>query len=332
LAALGKREPKTRTQVITPRAPRKMGAMGRSRRRNRFNLGTFGAMLVRFAGPLSIIPVLLFCLVGYNLLTRSKLFAVRNVHVSGASQSVAGTVEQVVRKTAGSSRLLDVSLPAVRQQIEALPRIHTATVSRTLPDTISVDVAERQPVILIKRDSGAIVWLDTDSVELGDVSAVGMTDAGGIPPPIATGFAEGTRSKAAVADDMGRIAKYKELEQEFDPSVWKRINEIELAYYDQEVSVQLVHPAVWVKLGKHDYRHNMDVALMVLEAMKRGDVETLQRLRVQNPEQCIKEQDNVKYIDAARPERLVMNFSTGAAQKAGKQESLVGKPPGRRRR
>jgi hypothetical protein len=270
--------------------------------------------------------------VGYNLLTRSKLFAVRNVHVSGASQSVAGTVEQVVRKTAGSSRLLDVSLQVVRQQVEALPRIHTATVSRTLPDTISVDVAERQPVILVKRDSGAIMWLDSDSVELGDVSAVGMTGAGGIPPPIATGFAEGTRSKAAVADDMGRIAKYKELEQEFDPSVWKRINEIELAYYDQEVSVQLVHPAVWVKLGKHDYRHNMDVALMVLDAMKRGDVETLQRLRVQNPEQCIKEQDNVKYIDAARPERLVMNFSTGAAQKAGKQESLVGKPPGRRRR
>jgi hypothetical protein len=212
-----------------------------------------------------------------------------------------------------------------------LPRVREARVSRTLPDTISVDVTERQPAILVKRDSGNCVWLDSDSMELGDVSSIAGAAPGRIPP-VATGFAEGNRSKAAIADDVGRILKYKELEREFDqkaPSIWNLINEIELAYYDQDVNVLLLQPPVWVHLGKRDYRNNMDAALKVLDALKRGDADMLQRFRVQDPERCIKDRDNLKFIDAARPERPVLSFSTGAQR--GRQESRVGKPPGRRR-
>ncbi|HSE38048.1 MAG TPA: FtsQ-type POTRA domain-containing protein, partial [Blastocatellia bacterium] len=205
-----KDEPKVRNQVVTPRSSRRLDR-ARSRRRNTIDLHKFFSAAATFVRPAAGLVFLLLVIVGYNALAGSELFRLNRVAISDAGSGLQADIEQLIRRTVGETRLMEVDLSGLRTKIEAMSRVRSATVARVLPDGIFVRVVERQPVVLVRREAEALVWLDEDGVEVGEFrevklpgSSSGPGDASEIPP-IAKGFAEGNRSQGAVAEDRERI-------------------------------------------------------------------------------------------------------------------------------
>ncbi|MFY9609916.1 MAG: FtsQ-type POTRA domain-containing protein [Blastocatellia bacterium] len=318
------REPRSRAQVVTPRGRRvqRRGPRQSALLSVRKTLRT----AMTFARPAAFLAAIVLAIVGYNAMANSRLFQVRRVTVSDASDPLRASVEQTVRRAVGQSRLLDVDLASLRLKVEAVPRVRAAAVARVLPDGIFVSVVERQPVVLVRRESESLIWLDEDAIEMGDFTDVNLDPRTGEAreiPPVAKGFAEGTRTQAAIAEDRERIAVFKQIEREFreEPnSLWNLIDQIDLTF-TRDVNLRLAHPPVMVHVGSRDFRKRFEKALQVLQAIKQGDSELPGRFRVQDIERLIQNADNINFIDAARSERIVVNFATPGAQKPVGQES-----------
>jgi hypothetical protein len=270
---------------------------------------------------------------GYNALAGSKLFRLHRVTIADAEPTVQSEIEQMIRRSVGQMTTMDVDLSALRQKIEAMPRIRSASVGRVLPDGIFVRVVERQPAVLVRRESEALVWLDEDGVEVGEFSELKTSGAENPKlsteiPPIAKGFAEGNRSQASMSEDRERIALYKRIEQEFTEGtnpLWNLIDQIDLSF-TKSVNMRLTHPPVLIHIGSTDFRKRFERALQVLQAVRQRDSEQLSRFRVQDIERLIQNADNISFIDAASGDRIVVNIATPGA-KAVRQESTPNKLP-----
>jgi len=305
---------------VTPRKSRRVGKPA-SRRSGGAGIKKFIKTAVGFARPAGLVAAVIILIAGYNALANSSLFDLNRIEVNNASSDLREDIEQLVRRTVGHTKLLQVDLATVRQKVEALPRVRQATVARMLPDAISVHVVERRPSVLVRREAGALVWLDDDAVEIGEVSSVGPGEASEIPP-IARGFSEGSRSPASVAEDRERIELYKNIKRELSEgeiSLWNLVDEVDVTF-PRNVNIRLAASPVTVVVGGKDFRERFDRALQILEAIRRGDSEVLARYRVQDAGQLIEKADRINFMDASRPERIVLNFSSPGTEKAVRQE------------
>ena len=318
-----KDEPKARTQIVTPRSSRRLDRT-RSRRRSAIDLGRVFSTAATLARPAAVLVALVLVIVGYNALADSKLFLLHRVTISDAGSALQAEIEQLIRRTVGQTKLMEVDLAGLRQKIEAMPRVRGATVARVLPDGIFVRVVERQPAVLVRREAEALVWLDEDAVEVGEFSDVklpGSSSKPGEVPPIAKGFAEGNRSQAAIAEDRERVVIYKRIEREFSEGanpLWNLIDQIDLTF-TKSVNMRLAHPPVLIHIGSIEFRKRFERALQVLQAVRQRDSESLSRFRVQDIDRLIQNADNISFIDAASGDRIVVNIATPGA-KAVRQE------------
>jgi hypothetical protein len=272
---------------------------------------------------------LLLVIVAYNKITGSDQFQLHHVEVTGVSPQLQFEIEQTVRKTVGSIRLLEIDLAGIRQKIEAIPRVRSAWVMRALPDSIRVDAAERQATVLARRRSGDLAWLDSDAVEIGDVTSVRLPT--GIPP-VAKGFSEGPRTQLAMADDKERIAVYKQLEEEFsrEPgSIWNLIDEVDLSL-PKDVDIHLIRPPVLVHIGGREFRNRAETALKIADAIRRGDAGMLSRLSVRDADSVARNQDQISFIDAARSDGVVLSFAAPDAAKDTRQDSKPRSAPAKK--
>lgn len=321
--AVTPREQRSRTQVVTPRGRR---VQRRGPRQSVFlSVRKTVRTALTLARPAALLAAVVLAIVGYNAMASSRLFQVRRIVVSDASDQLRADVEQTIRRVVAQNRLLDIDLAGLRQKIESVPRVRAAVVARVLPDGIFVSVVERQPVVLVRRESESLVWLDEDAVEMGDFTDVNIDPGTGEAreiPPVAKGFAEGTRTQAAMAEDRERIAVFKQIERELREApnpLWNLIDQIDLTF-TRDVNLRLAHPPVMVHVGSRDFRKRFEKALQVLQAIRQGDSELPGRFRVQDVERLIQNADNINFIDAARSERIVVNFATPGAQKTIRQE------------
>ena len=322
------RDSKGRAQNVRPRGSRRLGR-GRTGRGRFPGISAILSQLVRFARPLMGLIALIIVIVAYNKVTGSELFQLHHVDVSGVSPALQSEIEQTVRKTVGSNRLLEVDLSVIRQRIETMPRVRSASVTRALPDSIRVEASERQPAVLARRRSGDLVWLDSDAFEIGDLTSV--RPASGIPP-VAKGFSEGARTPLGIADDRERIVVYRQLEEEFsrEPGqIWNLIDEIDLLL-PKDVDIHLIRPPVRVHLGSREFRNRAETALKVADAIRRGDAAMLSRLKVQDAETVARNQNQVSFIDAARPDGVVLGFADPEAAKDTRQDSQIRRAPGKK--
>jgi hypothetical protein len=323
-----KDEPKVRNQIVTPRSPRRLDRT-RSRRRSAIDPGKIFSTAATFARPAAVLVALVLVIVGYNALADSKLFLLHRVTISDAGAALQADIEQMIRRTVGQTRLMEVDLSGLRQKIEAMPRVRGATVARVLPDGIFVRVVERRPAVLVRREAEALVWLDEDAVEVGEFSDVKLPGSSSKPgaasevPPIAKGFAEGNRSQAAIAEDRERIVIYKRIEREFseEPNpLWSLIDQIDLTF-TKSVNMRLAHPPVLIHIGSTDFRKRFERALQVLQAVRQTDSESLSRFRVQDIDRLIQNADNISFIDAASGDRIVVNIATPGAKAVRREKN-----------
>lgn len=106
-----------------------------------------------------IVGALVLGAIAIWLLYFSSAFAVKHVVVDGVSGGSIALVENAADAPMNSP-LIDANLAQIRKRVEALAWVESATVARSWPQTVKIDVVPRTPVAMVKRDCAAPMNID----------------------------------------------------------------------------------------------------------------------------------------------------------------------------
>jgi cell division protein FtsQ len=278
---------------------RRSGAMTQrpAKRGGRSEGASFAERLRSFARYIPIaakvglaIGVGILIFTGYRAAASASFFQIKNVEVRGTARASAEQVQAVVRRELRQSGVWRADLNAVSAQLEHLPWVRTAVVSRLLPDAIRVRITERVPRAVVRTSAGRFMWVDDDAVMLGE-----MSPADQMPAFFLRGWNE-EATKEAQVENKERVQKYLELSREWNVAgLSERVSEVNLIDV-RDIRAQLAgdDSQIEVRLGSKDPGVRLKKALEVLDAQK------------QTPRGPF-----ISYIDLSQGKRAVVGFTSG---------------------
>jgi cell division protein FtsQ len=240
---------------------------------------------------LRIAVVAIVCLLGvviYRAAASASFFQIRRVEAKGATRASVEDIQALVRRDVSETGVWRADLQTISAHLERLPWVRKAIVTRVLPDGIRVRITERQPRAVVRTSSGRFMWVDDDAVYLGEMAP---TDQ--MPPFFLRGWSE---EEAKQAENRGRVAKFLELQNEWDAQgISARVSEVNLMDL-RDVRVQLGgdDSQIEVRLGSQELGARLKKALTVLDA---------QRQTARGP--------LISYIDLSQGKRAIVGLTTG---------------------
>lgn len=312
-----------REQVITPRAggvankgrnangitqnPARREHAGKANAARRRESGSGLSAMLRYAPLVGkillaiIVGVMIFA--GYHAASAASFFQLRAVDVGGTSRASDEQIKAVVRHTVSRTGVWRADLTDISAELEKVPWVRSAVVSRVLPDGVRVRVTERVPRAVVRTSAGRLVWVDDDAVMLG---AFAPTDK--MPNFFITGLDENA-GEAARAVNRERVGKYLEMAREWDDlSLSSRVSEVNLKDV-RDVRAQLGgdDAEIEVRLGAKDFGMRLKTALGVLDEQRhttRGA--------------------SIAHLDATLERRIIIGFNSGASQTTSAVDGISG--------
>ena len=141
---------------------------------------------------------------GYQTATESSFFDLRNVDVRGTDRTPKDDIAKVVTASVEKPGVWNADLADIKLKIEKFPFVKSASVSRSLPGGIRVNVVERIPAAVVKLTSGTFL-VDSDGVVLVPVKAAEKDF-----PIVLQGWDEAKTEKAG-PDNLARLKVYKKM-------------------------------------------------------------------------------------------------------------------------
>lgn len=208
-----------------------------------------------------VILSLITLFVGYRVAASASLFQVRSVDVTGASRISTAEIEVLTRRAVAKTGVWRADLSAISAELQRLPGIRSAVVSRVLPDGLRVRITERVPLAVVRTSAGHFLWVDEDGVALGE-----MKNTDNVPAFFIRGWnEEGTED--ARKDNAERVQKYVELARDWAAlGVAERVSEVNL--FDlHDVRAQLAgnDSQIEVRLGGQELGERLKQALATLD-------------------------------------------------------------------
>lgn len=241
----------------------------------------------------AVTSVCLIAFVAYRAAASASFFEIRNVEIKGASRASVQNIQTVVRREVAQTGVWRADLDQLKAQIERLPWVRTALVTRVLPDGVRVRITERESRAVVRTAAGRFVWVDDDAVFLGEMST---TDQ--MPAFFLRGWNEDD-SQTARGDNRERVAKFLELLREWErQGVSERVSEVNVQDL-RDVRVQLAgdDSQIEVRLGAQDQAARLAKALAVLDAQRQTSRGPL-----------------ISYIDISQGKRAIVGLVTGKSQ------------------
>ncbi|MBV9211185.1 MAG: FtsQ-type POTRA domain-containing protein [Acidobacteria bacterium] len=206
--------------------------------------------------------VLLFA--GYRAAASASFFEARSIDISGASRASADEIKAVVRRSVAGKGVWQANLSDISAELERLPWVRKAVVSRVLPDGLRVRVTERVERAVVHTNAGRFIWVDEDAVTLGQMSP---TDQ--MPPFFIRGWDEGG-TKEAQAENRERVEKYLEMSREWGSlGLSERVSEVDLTdLHDVRALLAGEDAQIEVRLGEKNYGSRLQKALKVLDEQR----------------------------------------------------------------
>jgi cell division septal protein FtsQ len=198
---------------------------------------------------------------GYRAAASASFFQARHVEVNNTSRVSADEIKAVVRRAVAQTGVWQADLDGISAELQRMPWVRTAVVSRVLPDGLRVRVTERVPTAIVRTASGRLVWVDTDAVMLG---AIRPTDV--MPPFFIRGLDEAETSAARFAN-RERMQKYELMRGEWEAQgLSERVSEVNLDDL-RDVRAQLAgdDSQIEVRLGREDFGNRLKRALIELD-------------------------------------------------------------------
>lgn len=182
----------------------------------------------RFLIPLFVLVTLAIAIAfmafsGYQTVTASKFFALKDVEVTGVERTSAEDIKRIVTSEAEKPGVWNSDLVSIQDKIEKFPFVKSATVSRSLPSGIDVRITERVPAALVTLSSG-VYLVDAEGNLLTSVKG-DQADF----PFVLKGWDE-SKTIEASSENIARLKLYKKMLDEwkqFDLS--QRVKEVNLS-------------------------------------------------------------------------------------------------------
>ena len=236
----------------------------------------------------AIAIVCLLVVVVYRAAASASFFQIKKVETKGASRASVADIQTVVRRDVSETGVWRADLQAISEDLERLPWVRNAIVTRVLPDGIRVRITERQPRAVVRTSSGRFIWVDDDAVFLGE-----MAPADQMPSFFLRGWSE---EEPGRTENRARVAKFLELQKDWDAQgLSERVSEVNLMDL-RDVRVQLAgdDSQIEVRLGSQEQGARLSKALTVLDA---------QRQTARGP--------LISYIDLSQGKRAIVGLTTG---------------------
>jgi len=249
------------------------------------------AYLPMAARVVLVILAAVLVFVGYRTASSASLFQVRRIDVTGTSRTSPEEIAGLVRRAAGKTGVWRADLPAISAELERLPGIKTAVVSRVLPDGLRVRIRERVPAGVVRTTSGKFVWADEDAVVLRE-----MTPTDQIPSFFLRGWNE-EETEAARLENVERVQKYLELMREWTAAgLAERVSEVNLMDI-RDIRAQLTgaDSQIEVRLGGQDAATRLKNALNTLDDYRE-----------------LPQGSQITYVDITQGTRAILGYGTGA--------------------
>lgn len=239
--------------------------------------------------------------VGYRVASSASLFQVRTVDVEGTSRTSAEEIEGLVRRAVSKSGVWRANLSALSLELERLPGIRHAVVTRVLPDRLRVRISERIPIAVVRTSAGHFVWVDDDGVGLGEMKS---TDQ--MPPFFIRGWNEEGTTDAA-KENVERVKKYLEAVREWQAiGLAERVSEINLIdVHDVRAQLSGKDSDIEVRIGSMDLGERLKTALKVLDEYR------------QTPQGAL-----ITYVEL-QGDRVRLGTSSGSKISAGEENSAA---------
>jgi cell division septal protein FtsQ len=210
-------------------ATRAKAARGGETRRVRKNSGaSFSFSLGGRIVPLAICGFIVACLavilgLTYNTVAASDFFDLRSVTVRGTDRASRSDIEKIVRANAERSGVWNADLLEIKQKIEKVTFVKSASLTRDLPSGITVKITERVPVAIV-RIGGADFLADAE----GHVLAPAEKPEKDLPFAM-LGWDE-AKSEKAGKENLERIKMYQKMISEWrDYDLVSRVKTVDLA-------------------------------------------------------------------------------------------------------
>lgn len=228
---------------------------------------------------------------GYRAAASASLFQARSIDVSGTSRTSADEISALTRRAVSRTGVWRADLSAISAELQRLPGVRSAVVTRVLPDGLRVRVVERVPVGVVRTAAGHFVWVDDEGVTLGE-----MKPADRMPTFFIRGWSE-DEGEEARKGNAERIRTYLELTREWDATgTSERVSEVNLIdVHDVRAQLAGDDSQIEVRLGAQDFGQRLKGALDVLESQKQNG-----------------RASHITYIDLTQRQGAIVGFSTGA--------------------
>ena len=109
-----------------------------------------------------VVAAVLLVIFGSIFVYRSDLFHVNNVQINGVSHLTSQEITESAAVPADST-LLRLDAAGIKQRLEDNAWVQSATIHRSLPDTIVIDVTERTPGAVVRINDKQTWVISTDS-------------------------------------------------------------------------------------------------------------------------------------------------------------------------
>ena len=227
---------------------------------------------------------------GYRAAASASFFQVRRVETRGTARASAQAIEKVVRHNLDETGVWRADLAQLSGDLERLPWVRSAIVTRVLPDGIRVRIVEREPKLVVRTVAGRFTWVDDDAVFLEDMKP---TDQ------MPTFFLRGWNEDASVAakqENRERVKTFLQLQRAWEgEGLAERVSELNLLDL-RDVRAQLGgdDAQIEIRLGAQDQAPRLRLALNVLDK---------QRETPRGP--------FISYIDLSQGKRAIVGLVTG---------------------
>lgn len=186
--------------------------------------------------PMIIIGLLIGGLVfmamsGYQTATASAFFHLRKVDIRGTERTAKDDISKLVISTVEKLGVWNADLADIKAKVEKFPFVRSASVSRSLPAGIRVNVTERIPVAVVKLTSGNFL-VDADGVVLVPIKTTEKDF-----PIVLQGWDE-SKTERAGPDNLARLKLYRKMVDEARQfEVATHVREFNLANIRQPAAV-----------------------------------------------------------------------------------------------
>lgn len=268
----------------------------------------FTRLLVRIGATLLVLLLAgALLMVIYSISHGLRLFALREVvvhrHGSGRELISDQEIDQLVRKVVPEG-VLRVDLRRIRSELLQHDYIREAQVRRLLPDTLSLQITERVPMALAHLEDGTVRSVDEDGTLFGTAALF----RGSQTPPLIRGLVEESENAAAI--NRRHLAVYQALMADLDrldPQLSPVVDAILLSE-SEGVRVILANSGTTVFLGREDYRRRLNLALDLLDAVRRKDLDAMRIFRLEDVDRLLGGR-KVEYVNTTNATRITVGFN-----------------------